>query len=435
MAAETIFALASGAGVAGVAVVRVSGPRAREALERLCGDVPPARMAVLRTIADPRSGQKIDSGLILFFPGPASFTGEDVAELQVHGSRAVVRDLLRCLGDIPGLRAAQAGEFTERAFRNGRMDLLDVEALGDLLAAETLMQARFAHETQGRLRQAAQSWRGRVLELRALTEAYIDFADEDDIARSGGATADGAAQNLVDELKQAIASFERAEKVRRGFRVAILGAPNAGKSSLLNALARRDVAIVSEQAGTTRDVIEVHLELDGYPVILFDTAGIRETEDAVEREGIRRARERAADSDLRLWLSSIDEPYVAAVADCIVVRTKRDLIDSHPLRPNMGLAISVRTGDGIEDLMSFLIGEAGKAMGLGEDVVVGHERQRGVLIRACEALCRFLATPADALEIRSEELRQAETALEALIGRIGFEDVLGEIFSRFCIGK
>lgn len=435
MAAETIFALASGAGIAGVAVVRISGPGTREALSRLCGDIPPARTAVLRTIADHQSGQKIDSGLILFFPGPASFTGEDVAEFQVHGSRAVVRDLLRCLGDIPGLRAAQAGEFTERAFRNGRMDLLDVEALGDLLAAETLMQARFAHETQGRLRQAAQSWRGRVLELRAFTEAYIDFADEDDVARGGGGTADETARTLIGELNHAINSFERAEKVRRGFRVAIVGAPNAGKSSLLNALARRDVAIVSEQAGTTRDVIEVHLELDGYPVILFDTAGIRETEDVVEREGIRRARERAEDSDLRLWLSSVDDPCPAGVPDCVLVRTKRDLTDSHPLHTGIGLAISAHTGDGIDELMSFLVAEAGKAMSLGEDVVVGHERQRSLLINACDTLRRFLAAPVDALEIRSEELRFAEGALEALIGRIGFEDVLGEIFSRFCIGK
>lgn len=435
MGTETIFALASGAGVAGVSVVRISGRMAGDALERLCGEVPPVRKAVLRSIVEPRSGREIDSGLILFFAGPASFTGEDVAELHVHGSRAVVRELLRCLGDLPGLRAAQAGEFTERAFRNGKMDLLDVEALGDLLAADSMMQARFAREGQRRLREKGLAWRRQIVELKALTEAYIDFSDEDDVVQQGEAMTSASANSLIDELTAAIDTFEHGERVRHGFRVAILGAPNAGKSSLLNALARRDVAIVSSEAGTTRDVIEVHLELGGYPVVLWDTAGMRDTENLIEREGVRRAAERAADADLRLWLSAADDPQRPRVSGCVLVMTKADLIDSHVVRSDDVLEISTRTDQGMDRFMAFIIAEARKALDGSSDVLIAHERQRNALIRARDALKCYRNIPTDALELRSEELRHAEAALESLVGRIGYEDVLGEIFSRFCIGK
>ncbi len=435
MGAETIFALASGAGVAGVAVVRISGPLASEALRQLCGTVPPVRRATLCRVVDPATRLEIDSALIFFFAGPASFTGEDVAELQVHGSRAIIRELLRCLGDMPGLRAAQAGEFTERALRNGKMDLLDVEALGDLLAADTIMQARFACDAQGRLRKGGDAWRKRILELRALSEALIDFSDEDDIVRQGEVATAPLVDALVEEFDRAIATFGQGERVRTGLRVAILGAPNAGKSSLLNALAGRDAAIVSSQAGTTRDVIEVHLELEGYPIVLWDTAGIRDANDVIEQEGIRRALDRAGSADLKLWLSASDELREPQILDCWKVTTKIDLIDSKALREQRTLAVSTKTGEGMERLMAALVGEARRAMDAGDEIVVAHERQRNALIRARDALLRYRCTAGAALELRSEELRAAEVALETLIGRIGYEDVLGEIFSRFCIGK
>lgn len=435
MSVETIFALASGAGVAGIAVVRISGPLAGGTLERLCGRIPASRNASLRRIVDPRTGEEIDSGLILFFPGPGSFTGEDVAELHVHGSRAIVRELLRCLGELPGLRAAQPGEFTERAFRNGKMDLLDVEALGDLLAADSIMQARFARNMQNRLRERGQVWRDRIVELKALTEAYIDFADEDDVVQHGDLMTTAAARSLAEEIAKGIATFDRGERVRHGFGVAILGAPNAGKSSLLNALARRDAAIVSSQAGTTRDIIEVHLELDGYPVVLWDTAGLRETDDAVEREGIQRAITQAGEADLRLWLSAADAPEVPRVEDCLVVTTKADLIDSSSIQHDAATAISTKTGLGVDSLMSLIGERASKALAQGDDILVAHERQRNALGSAQRALERYIRLSGEFPELRSEELRHAEAALEALIGRIGYEDVLGEIFSRFCIGK
>lgn len=435
MERETIFALGSGGGVAGVSVIRASGNRVRTVLERLCGDLPTPRRAAYRSIKDPHTGQKIDSGLILFFPAPHSFTGEDVAEFQVHGSRAVVREMLRCLGDMDGLRAATAGEFTMRAFRNGRMDLLEVEALSDLLAADSMMQARFAFEAQDRLRALATTWRDRILELRALTEAYIDFSDEDDILRQGETATAEPLTAMIAELSSAIDSFYQGERIRNGFRVAILGAPNAGKSSLLNALARRDVAIVSEEAGTTRDILEVHLELEGYPIVLTDTAGIRETMNDVEREGIRRARENAARSDLRLWLSAADNRRAPDVANCILVETKADLIDSYSTQTNKNYLISTKTGQGLDNLISMLGRQAQTALAYGQDVIVGHERQRNALVAARSALKRAAQMPAGMLELRSEELRQAERALESLIGRIDYEDVLGEVFSRFCIGK
>ncbi|HRE19642.1 MAG TPA: tRNA uridine-5-carboxymethylaminomethyl(34) synthesis GTPase MnmE [Rhabdaerophilum sp.] len=435
MEAETIFALASGGGVAGVAVVRISGPRAREALERFCGGVPPSRKAALRSIVDPRSGREIDSGLILFFPGPASFTGEDVVELQVHGSRAIVRELLGCLGDQPGFRAAAAGEFTERAFRNGKMDLLDVEALGDLLEADSIMQARFAREAQARLRVKGQDWRRRIIELRALTEAYIDFSDEDDITQYGAVETAPLAAALAEELSRVIATFEQGERMRHGLRVAILGAPNAGKSSLLNALARRDAAIVSSQAGTTRDVVEIHLVLGGYPVVLWDTAGLREAADLIEREGVRRALQRAAEADLKLWLSAADDPQDPLIDGCLVVVTKADLIDSNTIRLEKAVVISTETKFGIDRLIALIEERASAELNLGDDIMVAHERQRSRLIRARDAVLRYIGIPVDALELRSEELRHAEAALESLVGRVGYEDVLGEIFSRFCIGK
>src|SRR5215469_3672802 len=302
-APDTIFALSSGRPPAAIAVVRVSGPQAGAALEALIGKIPEPRRAALARLRDPDNQEIIDEGLALWFPGPRSETGEDTAELQLHGGRAVIASVLAALGRIEGCRLAEAGEFTRRAFENGRLDLTRVEGLADLIGAETEAQRRQAfRQMRGLLGDRAEAWRTAIIEALALVEARIDFPDEGDVPEDLIRPALVRAKELRDEITQALADQRRGERLREGLVVAIAGPPNAGKSSLLNRLARRDAAIVSPFAGTTRDVIEVHLDLAGFPVTVLDTAGIRESSEPVEQEGVRRARERAAAADLVLWV-------------------------------------------------------------------------------------------------------------------------------------
>lgn len=436
MASDTIFALSTGSGAAGIAVIRVSGPATRAALEAIAGPVPAARTAALRRLRDPADGEAIDSGVVLFFPGPNSFTGEDLAEFQVHGSLAVIRHLLRCLGQLPGLRAAEAGEFSHRAFLNGKMDLIEVEALGDLLAAETEAQARLARLYQSNLRAAAARWRAQLIDLISLTEACIDFSDEGDVAQGFDSSAEQDIRSLARDIGQAIAGLETGERIRRGFRIAVLGPPNAGKSSLVNALANRDVAITSPVPGTTRDTIEVHLDLRGLPVILIDTAGLRDSDDPVEQAGIERARAAAANADLVLWLSDIKAPVSAPFPDALVVASKADDIDSMALQTSEPLRISARTGVGLDRLVDELRGRAQRNLHLsGDAVLVAHARQAFELSGARAALDRSTEFGSDALELRAEELRNACRYLDRLTGRIEYDQILGAIFSRFCIGK
>src|SRR5450755_864706 len=299
----TIFALSSGSGPAAIAVVRISGPGAGEALKALSGKIPAPRQAALARIRDPQSNDIIDEGLALWFPAPQSETGEDVAELQLHGGRAVIAATLAALGRIDGLRPAEAGEFTRRAFENGKLDLTAVEGLADLVMAETEGQRRQAfRQLKGLLGGRAETWRQQLIQALALVEARIDFSDEADVPQDLLAPALAMTRSLADEIAGALADGGRGERLREGLVVAIAGPPNAGKSTLLNRIARREAAIVSPYAGTTRDVIEVHLDLGGWPVTLLDTAGIRETDDPVEMEGVRRARDRAAAADLVLWV-------------------------------------------------------------------------------------------------------------------------------------
>ena len=299
----TIFALSSGRGPAAIAVVRISGARAGEALKALTAKSPLPRQAALVRVRDPQTGESIDQGLALFFPGPRSETGEDVVELQLHGGRAVVAATLEALGRLEGLRPAEAGEFTRRAFENGKLDLTAVEGLADLVAAETEGQRRQAfRQMTGALREPAEEWRQQLIRALALVEARIDFSDEGDVPEDLVAPALTIARALADEISRSLADQHRGERLREGLVVAIAGPPNAGKSTLLNRIARREAAIVSPYAGTTRDVIEVHLDLDGWPVTLLDTAGIRETGEPVEMEGVRRAKARAAAADLVLWV-------------------------------------------------------------------------------------------------------------------------------------
>src|SRR6187455_486425 len=302
-ARDTVFALSSGRPPAAIAVVRMSGPRAGDALKVLAGRLPEPRKAALARVRDPASGEAIDEALALWFPGPNSETGEDIAELQLHGGRAVIAAVLGALGRMEGLRPAEAGEFTRRAFENGRLDLTAIEGLADLIGAETEAQRRQAYrQLKGLLGDRAEAWRGRLIEALALVEARIDFADEADVPEDLLGPALKIVQGLREEIGAALAGADRGERLRDGLVVAIAGPPNAGKSTLLNRIARREAAIVSPVPGTTRDVIEVHLDLDGYPVTLLDTAGIRASADPIEQEGVRRATEQARNADLVLWV-------------------------------------------------------------------------------------------------------------------------------------
>lgn len=431
---DTIYALSSGALPCGVAVIRVSGPLAGPALRTLSGNLPEPRRASLKTLRRPADGMVIDQALVLWFPGPQSETGEDMAELQVHGSRAVVQALFGALGDH-GLRLAAPGEFARRAFVSGKLDLTAVEGLADLIAAETEVQLRQAvGQAEGVLGGQAERWRAALVALRAELEARLDFSDEDDVpdALPGDFLARLGA--LRDDMRAALAGAASGERVREGFRVALLGRPNAGKSSLLNALSRRDVAIVTDEAGTTRDVLAVPLDIGGYPVIAFDTAGLRTARSAAETEGVRRARQAAERADLVLWLEDCTQPSepppVTADAEVWPVATKTDL--AH--QPVNGLGISVVTGDGLDALIAWIGEAAAEAMGGNsrDSAIVTRQRQAEAIRDALQALD---AAAGARDEIVADLLRTASDAIGRLSGRIGVEDVLDRLFGEFCIGK
>jgi tRNA modification GTPase len=436
---ETIFALSSGRGPAAIAVVRISGPRARFGLETLTGKIPPPRRAAYVTFRDPDSRETIDDGLALWFPAPASETGEDTAELHLHGGRAILAAVFRVLGAIDGFRPAEAGEFTRRALLNGKLDLAAVEGLGDLVAAETEAQRRQAlAQFRGALSAKVEAWRARLIDALALIEAAIDFSDEDDVRGDLPRSSMKIAGELAAEIKPVLADAPRGERLREGFTVAITGAPNAGKSTLLNRLAEREVAIVSAIPGTTRDAIEVALDLKGVPVVLIDTAGMRETDDPVEAEGVRRARARAEAADLVLWLvddSRADTRPETMSRNIWPVRTKADLIDSESqrsLRKQGFIVVSAKTGLGIDELIAKLSVEA-ERLG-GEPALVTRARQRHALAEALHHLEAVLPVPPPE-ELIAEELRLAARALGRVTGRVDIEEVLDEIFKNFCIGK
>jgi tRNA modification GTPase len=443
MAAGTIFAPATAAGKAGIAVVRVSGPQAGAAVRALAGRLPPPRVATRARLVDPADGGALDDGLVLWFPAPSSFTGEDVAEFHIHGSRATLAGVLAALGRLPGLRLAEPGAFARRAFAAGKLDLAQIEALADLIEAETAAQARQAlHQLGGALGRAAEDLRARILRLRARAEAEIDFPDEGDVPGGLIAALKAPLAALEGELAAILDGAARGERLRRGFTVAILGAPNAGKSSLLNRLARREAAIVSAIAGTTRDVIEVHLDLAGWPVTLWDTAGLRDLPGdaadphaAIEIEGMRRAARQAAEADLRLVVldardAGPDAALAPYAADALVVRNKADLVPAAP-----GLAVSALTGAGIDALERALAVRAAAALdaGAAAAIPVTRARHRAALEDVRAAVRRAAAQGAP--ELVAEELRIAADALARIAGRSGVEDVLDLLFAEFCIGK
>ena len=426
---DTIVALSSGPLPSGVAVIRLSGPLTASILASVCGPLPEPRRLTLRPVG---RESLLDRGLVAWFPAPHSFTGEDCAELQVHGSPAGVRAILRLITDS-GARLAEAGEFTRRAFENGKLDLVEIEGLGDLLDAETENQRRQAlARFEGGLSQRLDTWRGQLLDLRAEIEARLDFSDEGDVSET---LPEGFAASLVAlhaDLVAALASIEHGRIVREGIRVALAGPPNVGKSSLLNTLARSDIAIVTEEAGTTRDVREVPLDIGGQLFVLLDLAGLRETESKAEAEGVRRAQAAMRSADIVLWLRApdIDDvPRPEGVAANLVIATKSDL----GLVDGADLSLSTQTGQGVGELFTRLAA-LGADLASGEPPLLSRERDRLALEAAVDALEKaqhLMGTP----ELAAECLRIASQSLERLLGRIDAERVLDRLFASFCIGK
>ena len=438
---QTIFAQSSGRPPSAIAIVRVSGPQTVVAVTALAGRLPPPRVATRLLLRD-ANGQPIDDALVLYFPGPASATGEDLAEFHVHGGRAVLASVFAALSAIENLRAAEPGEFTRRAFAHGKLDLTEAEGLDDLIHADTERQRRQAlRQLKGLLGDRARDWRAQIIEAQALIEAGIDFADEGDVASDLIAPAVSRIRTLLAEIEGVLGAEGRSERLREGLVVAIAGPPNVGKSTLMNQLARRDVAIVSPQAGTTRDIIEVQLDLDGYPVTVIDTAGIRKTEDPVEQEGVRRARARAAEADLVLWLNDCDEASREASGVPVwLIRNKIDLIQGNPRAVNSGkgernFAISASRGDGLAELMSALVRHAQDYFGTTEGGLITRVRQRKLLEEAAASLQRAIGAVSEGEELAAEDLRSAAHALGRLLGQVDVEDVLKVIFGTFCIGK
>ncbi len=438
---QTIFALSSGRLPSAIALVRVSGPQAGKIVTTLAGKTPSPRMATRALLRD--VGQRpIDDAVVLWFPAPASATGEDVAEFHVHGGRAVLAALFAALSAFENVRPAEPGEFTRRAFENGKLDLTEAEGLDDLIHADTDRQRRQAlRQLKGLLGDKARDWRARIIEASALIEAGIDFSDEGDVPAELIAPALAKVKALLTEIDEVLAGQGRSERLRDGLVVAIAGPPNVGKSTLMNQLARREVAIVSPHAGTTRDVIEVQLDLDGYPVTVIDTAGIRETDDPVEQEGVRRARARAADADLVLWLTDVSPVAIQhdGTATVWMVRNKIDLeAGSRPLADASGqggFQISASRGDGLPELIAALVGFAQSYFGGSEGGLIGRTRQRKLLQETAASLRRCVEVVGQGEELAAEELRMAAHSLGRLLGRVDVEDILDVIFREFCVGK
>jgi tRNA modification GTPase len=442
-----IFALATAPGRGGVAVFRISGTGAAKAITALTKppEMPEPRCAELRSLHQPETGATIDHGLILWFPAPRSFTGEDVVEIHSHGGRAIANSMLEALGALPDFRLAEPGEFTRRAFENGKLDLTEAEAIADLVNAETEAQRRQAlRQYEGELGKNYESWRARLIKSLAYLEAAIDFADED-LPKDVAARQTADLQNLASEIRQHLDDRHRGERLRDGFSIAILGAPNAGKSSLLNCLVKRDAAIVSSLAGTTRDVIEVHLDIGGYPVTLADTAGLRESADVIESEGIKRALIRADRADLKLLVFDGSAwPQLDATTEnlkgenALILINKADVIkDKTTGNADAGdcLFVSAKTGSGIDMLLDRLINEIDLRFADTGSAPLTQARHRTALEECLGHLDRALSSGEIGSELRAEDVRLAMRALGRITGRVDVEDLLDVIFRDFCIGK
>jgi len=440
---ETIYALASGQGPAGIAVIRLSGPDALLILEKLCHPVKPDRKACLARLRHPDNGSTLDQALVLGFQGPHSFTGEDVGEIHVHGGTAVIESVFVALSCFPGTRMAEPGEFSRRAFENGKMDLTEVEGLADLIAAETEAQKQQAiRQMQGELGALYNRWRDGLMQVQAHMEAVIDFAEED-IPEDLHRQAMGGLENLLSEMRQHLDDGKRGQRLRDGVSVVIVGPPNAGKSSLLNAIVKRDAAIVSAIPGTTRDVVDAHVILSGVPVTFSDTAGLRISDDEIETEGVRRALDRSQQADLIIVLldgavwPDVDEHTrkMIDVADMTVLN-KSDIL-SNDSAPLPYLAFSVKTGNNFDVFMDRLEQGIHARAGASASPAITRERHRQCLMRCVDYMERGLAlwTNQGGIELVAEDLRLASRQLGRITGRVDVEDLLDIIFADFCIGK
>ncbi len=447
MAVETIFAPSSGTQRSGVCVLRVSGPNAGLVMHELVGGPCLPRQAALRKLREPVSGEPIDQCLVLWFEGPESFTGEDVVELHVHGGRAVIDASLRALGTLDGFRLAEPGEFARRAFENGKLDLSEVEGLADLINAQTEAQRRLAfREADGRVRHLYETWREQLLQCLTYVEADVDFVDEDDVPEDISASIAQPLNLLLKDLELHLADPRQGEVLRNGFRVVLAGLPNVGKSSLLNAIADRDVVIVTETAGTTRDVVEVFMDLGGFPVVLCDTAGLRAAGDEVERIGVKRAEAAVGSADLVVWVGDEHGLWPSDMShtndsDAIWIRNKSDLgtkFESDMQQPPISASVCAQTGEGIPKVLSLVQEAAARRLELTEEMGVTRQRHADC-VRSCVAHIReavaLSSHRAGEIELLAEELRLAARSLARVGGQIDVEDVLDRIFGEFCIGK
>jgi len=444
---RTIYALASGPPPAGVAVVRLSGPASEAALAALGVSGLKAREATLTRLRDSHSEQFLDDALAIWFPGPASYTGEDVAELHLHGGRAVIEAVTEALSRVPGLAPAEPGEFTRRAFENGKLDLTQAEGVADLIDAETEAQRRQAlRQTEGRLGEVYERWRSVLTGALAHLEADIDFAEDEELPTGLADSVVAGLETLGADIAAHLADGHRGERLRDGVYVVIVGPPNAGKSSLLNMLARRDAAIVSATAGTTRDVIEVHLDLGGVPVIVADTAGLRAAADEIEDEGVRRALARAEAADLKIvmveaahWPPTDAQTRDLIDQNAVVVANKTDLAAFEGDAEFAGrpvFAVSLETGDGVQALLAVLQETVGARFGLSAAPGLTRQRHRAALEACLASLERYLSARVEMpAELAAEDIRLAANALGRITGRIDVEDLLDIVFRDFCIGK
>ena len=432
---DTIFALSSGGLPSGVAVIRLSGPTAFDICRQIVDSLPEPRKAALRSLHR-QDGQLLDQGLVLLFPAPASFTGEDCVELQIHGGKAVVSAVLEELATFPGARLAEAGEFSRRAFENGRIDLVEVEGLSDLINAETEMQRRLALEQMtGHVSAIYEGWAERLKFARAMIEAELDFSEEEDVPGSVSDRVWEDMRQLAGEIGDHLVRSKGGEIIREGLKVVISGLPNAGKSTLFNALVQRDAAIVTSIPGTTRDVLQTDIVIDGFPVCLFDTAGLRETDDVVEQLGVRRARTATENADVVLYLHSAEltahEIQINTTGRILHVWTKSDI---HTKPDDFGIAISADTGDGLDALKSLIVEDA-KALTANGLVLASRQRQLTALRAAQAQIETACISDRLTLDLRAEMLRQAGNELGRITGRVDVEQLLDVIFSQFCIGK
>ena len=433
-AAQTIFALGAGVGKTAIAVIRLSGPQTSDVVRTMVGLLPPPRHAHYAALRDPGTGELLDRCIALYFPAPATATGEDYAEFQIHGGRAVVEGVLATLARQPGLRLAEAGEFVRRGFANGKLDLSQAEALADLIEAQTQAQRRQALRVAGgALRRKVEGWRAALIEALALVEAELDFSDEADVTDFDRRRLEALLAPIRAEMYAAMEENPASERMRDGFKVMILGPPNAGKSTLINILTRRELAIVSPHAGTTRDMIEAHLDIDGLPVTVIDTAGLREAADEIEKIGVDRVFDRIGDADLIIWLAADGTPPPASVneaADVLRVASKCDLA-----RPLPGwLALCAPSGEGIAALLIDIGARARASLGDGDTALFARARHREATQKALEALTAALVREKP-LELIAEDMHRATRALGRIVGSVDVEDILDAVFSRFCIGK